>query len=222
MQTSLLFLVSGIHKLFPSRSGAAPPLQKGDIHVQDCIHWPSSLQHAVRPPDGLDRPPADREQPHRHPQRRPSPFWSLTPVFRSFQRRKPAGASLANLHPGQWPRFAGPFSCGLSDGSDARRHLRQISRFGHEGQKAFAGWHIIYKNTPDARYQQSKSASGDGHVQSATDSNRETGEDRQCAHAFALSHAFQSTIGQKERMPRRLAPRTITSCNCRDEAIIAA
>src|SRR4029453_6095549 len=51
-------------------------------------------------------------------------------------------------------------------------------------------------------------APGDGHVQSQRTAIAIWGrKDRQCVHASALLCAFQSTIGQKERMPRRLVPR---------------
>ena len=95
-----------------SRSGAAPPLQKGDIHVQDCIHRPPSLQLAVRPPDGLDRPPADREQPHRHSQRRPSPFRALSPENKGLprpRRDRTNDKPFDNSH--QWPRLPGAIFC---------------------------------------------------------------------------------------------------------------
>ena len=78
MQTNLLLLVSGIHKVSPyHESGASSLLQKGDIHVQDCIHRPPALPNPVRSPDSFHRPSADREQPHCGSQRRPPPFRPL-------------------------------------------------------------------------------------------------------------------------------------------------
>ena len=208
MQTSLLFVVSGIHKLSPITKRSCFAHQKGDIHVQDCIRRPPSLQHAVRPLDGLDRPFPDREQPHRHSQRRPPPFWSLTPRLRGFQRRKPAGAraSPISIHV-NGPGLRGHFHVRWRVAQNLRR-LRQISRFGNDRQKQFAWWHIIYKNASNARYQQARAHQGMGTCSPQRTAIAIWGrKDRQCVHASALRCAFQSTIGQKERMPRRLVPR---------------
>ena len=176
----------------------------------------SSLQHPVRPPDGLDRPPSDREQPHRHPQRRPPLFWALSANFAASRVRICAPHSQDST---MAPGFRGHFIARA--GCRDCRHLRQIGHVDNRKKTiCTVAYHI--QEYVKRSYQQSRAHQGDGHVQSARDSERDVAEDGQCAHASAFSCASQSTIGQKERMPRRLAPRTIPACNGRDEATIAA
>src|SRR5437868_2421905 len=61
-----------------SRPVAGPPA-KGDTNVQDHRPHARALLHAVRPPDGLDRPPADEERGDLQPQWRPAALRPLRP-----------------------------------------------------------------------------------------------------------------------------------------------
>ena len=127
------------------RSHSAP-LKRGP-NVQDCIHRPRTLQHPVRPADGLHRPPADRERPHLRAQRRPAPFRSLRPLRRS------AGYAFRfdtfRLPPRlKGPGFPGPLFL----------RVRQASRMSassatNQPELCFhitihlQSWHIAYQNT---------------------------------------------------------------------------
>jgi hypothetical protein len=111
MQTSLLRLVSGIHKLtLDHEAESLRTSRKGDPDVQDCFHRPRTLQVAVRPRHGHHRPPADGQCPHLQPQRRPAPLRSLRPAGIAFAA---APLSLLNAKRNstidEWPRSSGPF-----------------------------------------------------------------------------------------------------------------
>lgn len=101
--------------------------QKRGPNVQDRLHQPRTFQHILRPVDGLHRPPADRELPHRHSQRRPPPFRSLRPLKRStdcvFQSR-PLQVSSQTKGPG----FPGPLFLRRPPQPRSRPQVRQIDR----------------------------------------------------------------------------------------------
>jgi hypothetical protein len=110
MQTIVLLLASGIHILPRNRRCGNPPLSgKRGPYAQNGYPRGCTLPHAVRPPDGRDRPPADGQRRHRYSQRPSSLFWALKaccsarfPLSSNFRLRpKP------HLRP---PVFPGP-SC---------------------------------------------------------------------------------------------------------------
>src|SRR3954467_5704673 len=91
MQTSLLWLASGIRKLTPDDKAelfrASP---KGDPDVQDCFYRPRTPELPVRPPDRQHRPPVGGQRSRLHSQRRPAPLRALKPA-NSGQKSKSSG-----------------------------------------------------------------------------------------------------------------------------------
>jgi hypothetical protein len=198
-----------------------PHQEKGDIHVQDCIHRPPALQHPVRPRDGFDRPPADRQQPHRHPQWRPPPLRSLSLENKRFaieglSRR----TALRMISLQKWPRFPGPFFvcsgpptftniCDKSARTPIRRNNRLppgISHTNiHQGRshrkegRIFGGMKVVQSTrTAKAIWRE---AGGASHLPS--------------------SALYKYTIGRKERMPHQKVPLTIRACNHRTGTTVA-
>ena len=106
MQTRPLPLVYGIHKLFPDHEAERFRNQKRGHHVQDSFHRFRALQHAVRPPDGVDRPPADGQRPHCGAQWRRALFRALKPE--GFRLRCLAGASPRCPHRAEFLPDYGP------------------------------------------------------------------------------------------------------------------
>ena len=208
MQTSLLLLVSGIHRLSPDHEAElAPHFRKGTYMSKTASIGLLPSSTPVRPPDGLDRPPADREQPHRHPQRRPPPFRSLSPENCRLPRRRdqtndPAIRFIRINGPG----FRGHFRLrpiagftSICDKSAAWRRSEAIYRLhsgishtkmpsaalGHK-QERIGGWARAVRNGQPARW---------------------GGRHGQMRAPRRFIPAIQSTIGRKERMPRRKVPR---------------
>jgi len=139
MQTTALWLVSGIRTLSPGlmRRSAAP--LKGDDNVQDCFRRLRGLHHPVRPPDGLHRPCADDLGPCRAAQWGPSLFRPLRPVNARFPELsffcalQDRGLILSTNGPG----FRGHFLCPCTDRIDigttsatycTGRHPRPLNR----------------------------------------------------------------------------------------------
>jgi hypothetical protein len=148
MQTNTLCLASGIHKFTPDHEAEPfPPFRKGDTNVQDCIHRPRTLQCPVRPADGLHRPPADRERPHRHSQRRPSALRPLSALRR--------GASCAfrfdylRFPPRlKGPGFPGPLFFGIRHRYAKAECSATNPPVRHSGSTIhLRDWNIAYQNT---------------------------------------------------------------------------
>src|SRR5262245_7205505 len=108
MQTNLLSLVSGIHRLIPDDEAATgPPSRKGNHNGQDCCYRLCAPHPPLLPPDVCYRSRFDGLGPYFTAQRRPPPLRPLRLVVKYFvaQRR----GSLSFL-PDLWPRiFPGPF-----------------------------------------------------------------------------------------------------------------
>jgi hypothetical protein len=145
MQTSLLFLASGIHKLSPDHEAEWFRAKKRGHHVQDCTDQPPALHQPVRPADGFDRPSADRQQPHCHPQRRSPPFRPLSPEIQDIRASARSGEQRFFDDSSDGPGFRGHFSfCNQRSGFNC--HLRQIGQDAARKHYTVASWHIAYKD----------------------------------------------------------------------------
>jgi hypothetical protein len=221
MQTTLLVVVFGIHKLFliATRSCSAAP--EGGIHVQDCIHRPPSLQHPDRPLNGLVGPPQTASS--RTAIRNGDPllggFGALT--TRASRVRSARCSAPSARYFDQWPRVSGAIFHGHVSCPDCR-HLRQIGLVDNTTQKPFASWHIIYKNTSNAHTNNQERTRGMGTCSPQGTANAIRPRAGSACMPQRFPAHLKSTIGRKERMPPRSVHRTIQPCNVRDEASIAA
>jgi hypothetical protein len=107
--------------------------RKGDDNVQDRFHRARTLQWPARPPDGVDRPPAHGQRPHRIAQRR-------SPLFRTLKHKGCDASALQAHHLGAPHRvippkrnssqtmapISGPFFFAFLTAH--RFHVRQISQ----------------------------------------------------------------------------------------------
>ena len=165
-------------------------LRKGHIHSTSASVGLLPSSTAVRSPDGLDRPPADREQPHRHPQRRPPIFWAFDANFAASGVKGPRIAGELSVLSTNGPRVSGAIFIGTgwlprlqasaTNWPGRQRHTKTICNVAYHIQE------YIQRS-----YQQSRAYQGDGHVQSARDSERDLAEDGQRMHASAFSCASQ-------------------------------